>query len=80
MFLGVDFRRKYIIMEVEGKEVIVDFYDSFWRGVYDVEVWGLRAAKIKSVYPGFVRRIQERALLVKVELRHLRRRLSKQDR
>lgn len=71
MFLGTDFRRKYIIADINGEEVLIEFYDSFWHGVYRIRVLGARDAKIKNAYPGFVRRIQERTILIRLFLERL---------
>lgn len=73
-FLGTDFSRKYLIAEIDGKEVTISFYGSFWKGIYGSAIWVDSreiSIKIKSTYPGFIRRIQEAMLLLCIKLKYL---------
>lgn len=73
-FLGTDFKRKYIIFVQDGKEVIVSFNETFWRGIHQasIRVGGAESnIKIKSTYPGFIRRTKERMLLIRMFLKNL---------
>lgn len=79
---GTDFKLKYVIAEIEGKELLVSFYDTRWKGVHNVtfridkqEV----QSKIISTYPGFVQRIREAALIIRVQLKHTINRISKRN-
>lgn len=82
-FLGTDFKRKYIIAKINNEDIIVSFYDSFWKGIYDIEIFTGKqkiSVNIESAYPGFNRRMQEAALLVKMRLKHTVNRVSKRCR
>lgn len=75
-----DFKQKYVIAEVNGKEVMISFYDTFWKGIYNISVrinGEEKQITIKSTYPGFVRRIKEAVLLIKIELKHAIDRIAK---
>ncbi len=70
---GTDFKQKYVIAEVNGKEVMISFYDTFWKGIHNISFridGEEKQITIKSTYPGFVRRIKEAVLLTKIELKH----------
>lgn len=72
-FFGTDFSMKYVIAEVEGNEITVSFHDSFRKGIRDVSIridGEEKKVQIKSTYPGFVRRMQELMLLIRVRLKH----------
>lgn len=72
-FLGTDFSRKHISAKIGKEEVLISFYDSFWKGVHDVEIFTKGApAKVDGTYPGFVRRVQEAMLLIEIKLKHRR--------
>lgn len=75
-----DFKQKYVIAEVNGKEVMISFYDTFWGGIHNISfrIDGKeKQITIKSTYPGFVRRIKEAVLLIKIELKHAIDRIAK---
>lgn len=73
MFFGTDFRLNYIIAEIDGKEYIIQFRKGFFKGIYDVKIYGAKDATIKSVYPGFVERLRHRLIILEVEMEQLRR-------
>lgn len=78
-FLGTDFSMKYIIVELDGREYILSFRETFIKGVYDVSliVGGVTYhVKIKDAYPGVFRKAREGALLVRVKLENLINRIS----
>lgn len=80
--LGTDFGMKYIIAEIDGKEVLVSFRDSYWRGVHSISfrINGRKHdVKIKGTYPGFIRRIQEAVILIKVCLMYAVNRITKRN-
>lgn len=80
--LGVDFSLKYVIAEVNGKKISISFYDTVWRGIHDVSLYvdGKKEnIKIQSTYPGFIRKIQEVVLLVRLELEYLINRITKRS-
>lgn len=64
---GVDVSIKYIFFELEGKKYQVSFRDSFFRGVYDIEVrsgidgkgYAKTSAAVEAVYPNFRERMKE---------------------
>lgn len=79
-FLGTDFGIKYIIAEINGKEVLVSFRDSYWKGIHSASfrINGIKQnVKIKGAYPGFIRRIQEAVILIKLCLMHAVNRITK---
>ena len=81
-FFGTDFGLKYIIVEVDEKEITVSFRDSFRKGVYDVSfrINGCEyPARVKSAYPGFIQRIQEVAFLARLTLKYAVNRISKRN-
>lgn len=64
---GIDFSNKYVCFEVDGVNYTVQFRSSFWRGIYDVQIFifdGKSKAKIKDTYPCFRRRIREAINLI----------------
>lgn len=70
---GTDLKLKYIIMDIDGKEITVSFYDTYWKGIHNVLLRsknGWIPVKIKSAYPGLVDRIQMIALLIWVQLQY----------
>lgn len=73
-----DFSMKFVIAEIDGKDILVQFYDTHRKGVYNASVFvDGKEAKIISTYPGFIRRIQEAVLLIKLELKYAIKRISK---
>lgn len=81
-FFGTDFSMKYVIAEVEGNEITVSFHDSFRKGIRDVSFridGEEKKVQIKSTYPGFVRRMQELMLLIRVRLKHVINSIAKRN-
>ena len=85
-FLGVDFAIKYISTEIDGKDVMISFRDTRWKGVHDVHVyfspkdWStMPKIKIKNTYPGFIGRTKETVFLIKMGLKHAINRVSKSN-
>ncbi len=75
MFLGTDFGLKYVIADIDGEQYTISFRETFWKGIYDVSIRGgkhIPVSKVKSTYPGFLRRIQEMVLLIWVQLTFLK--------
>lgn len=53
------------------------FYESFWKGIYDISFWidgKERKVEIKNSYPGFIQRIREAWMLVRLHLQYAGRR------
>lgn len=72
-FLGTDFSRKHISARIGEEEISISFYDSFWKGVHDVEIFTKGApVTVKGAYPGFFRRVQEAMLLIEIKLKRRR--------
>lgn len=71
-----------MIAEVDGKEVLVSFYESFWKGIYDISFWidgKERKVEIKNSYPGFIQRIREAWMLVRLHLQYAVDAISKRN-
>ena len=69
-----------ILLEINGKEVLVSFRDSYWKGIHSASfrINGIKQnVKIKGAYPGFIRRIQEVVIIIKVCLMHAVNRITK---
>lgn len=82
-FLGTDFSRKYVIAEVDGQEILVSFYDTQWKGIHDISfsINGIPVpTKIKSTYPGFLRKIREAAFLIRLHLEYAVNSISERNR
>ena len=80
--LRTDFGLKYIIAEVEGQEITVSFRSNWRRGIYDVSIrinGNDCPTKIKSTYPGLVRRIREALLLIRLALKNAINRISERS-
>ena len=56
---GVDIGKKYIIAEVDGKQVIISFDYSIVKGIHNVSFRNLDNVKVTSTYPGLFRVIRE---------------------
>lgn len=71
--MKTDFSLKYIIFKSEDKEYIVQFRYSFFKGVYDVEIWTSTNRKgrmgkeviVEATYPNFKQRIVEAWILLR---------------
>lgn len=65
--MKTDFSLKYIIFKSEDKEYIVQFRYSFFKGVYDIEIWTSTNRKgrmgkeviVEATYPNFKQRMVE---------------------
>ncbi len=71
VFLGTDFGLKYVMADIDGEQYTISFRKTFWKGIYNVSIRGgkhIPVNKVKSTYPGFLRRIQEAVLLIRIEL------------
>lgn len=78
-----DLKLRYVIAEIEGKEVTVSFYDTFWTGIHNISfrVNGKETkAEIKSAYPGIIRKMKELALLIRISLENTINRITKRTR
>lgn len=74
---GTDFGVKYVGVKVDGKEIVVSFKDTFWKGIHDVNVFydnkEITSPEIKMTYPCFTDRVKEAWMLIKGRLRRLKR-------
>lgn len=83
---GTDVSLKYIFFELDGQKFSVSFRDSFFKGVYDVEIrtgtdgkgYGKTTAVVEAVYPNFRERMKEVCLRLPLRLLKLRRRSQSQ--
>lgn len=84
-FFGTDFGLKYIIAEVDGKEILVSFYENRRKGIHNISFRinkQERPAVIKDAYPGFMRKIQEAWIIIRVQGYRLKQsinRIAKRD-
>lgn len=79
-FLGTDFSLKYIIAEVDGKEILVSFYENRRKGIHNISFRVDKREKpavIKDAYPGFARKIKEAWLLIRVEFYQLKQSINR---
>lgn len=79
-FLGTDFSLKYIIAEVDGKEILVSFYENRRKGIHNISFRIDKQAKpavIKDAYPGFARKMKEAWILMHVQYYQLKKLINR---
>ena len=77
-YLGVDHSLKYIVFELDGKQYTVQYRNTFIRGNYDISILEkgrITNAKIISAYPHLGKRIMDMALMTRLKLEWVIKRL-----
>lgn len=66
----LDLSMKHIAFETDGKRHIITFRFSHWRGITDVR-YDDEVVKILSAHPPFLDVLQECALTLRIDIKHL---------